>query len=281
MLCVGGGRESFSGRAAAVWTDHDAAPRRRPILSRRARARILSDLKSDYGVRAITGRSRRSARSYVGLPYASSEMRPNLFAFYRAGGDVILARAHIATLRTIERALARARCGAAACVTSRSRALVPSLKAKGEGRENLSRARDAVWWIAGPTACPSPRGLSSVCVFFNTHWGPARRVVYSVLSSRSRLGFVLLSPPRALCDNREDDSTNRRSITAGGTVCGGSKRDHNKPRPAFHFERLKTQNGVKEGNRACARGNTLITTTSEQARLPAEFKHIIKRRKRN
>ena len=26
---------------------------------------------------------------------------------------------------------------------------------------------------------------------------------------------------------------------------------------------------------------TILSTTSEQARLPAEFKHIIKRRKRN
>lgn len=32
------------------------------------------------------------------------------------------------------------------------------------------RARDEVW-IAEPTACPSPRGLSSVCVYFLTHIG--------------------------------------------------------------------------------------------------------------
>lgn len=118
MVCAGVGRESFSGRAPPVWTDHDAAAAAQFSLER-ARARAFCQIKeSDYGVRAITGRSRRSARSFVGLPYASSEMRPNLFAFYRAGGGC-----------------------------------------------DSPRARDEVW-IAEPTACPSPRGLSSVCVDF-------------------------------------------------------------------------------------------------------------------
>lgn len=84
-MCVWGGRESFSGRASPVWTDHDAAAAAAQFSLERARARAFCQIKeSDYGVRAITGRSRRSARSFVGLPYASSEMRPNLFAFYRA-----------------------------------------------------------------------------------------------------------------------------------------------------------------------------------------------------
>lgn len=125
--------------------------RRRPILSR-TRARILSDLKrAYYGVRAITGRSRRSARSFVGLPYASSEMRPNLFAFYRAGG-MILARAHMATFRTIERALARAPVVARCCVllqvararTAKAKRAHP-LSKREKGSRGESVARDEVW----------------------------------------------------------------------------------------------------------------------------------------
>lgn len=85
MVCVWRvGRESFSGRAPLFGPTTTPAATA-AAFSLDARAHSIR-LKSDYGVRAITGRSRRSARSYVGLPYASSEMRPNLFAFYRAGG---------------------------------------------------------------------------------------------------------------------------------------------------------------------------------------------------
>lgn len=84
MVCAGVGRESFSGRAPPVWTDHDAAAAAQFSLERGARAHSVRLKRAINGVRAITGRSRRSARSFVGLPYASSEMRPNLFAFYRA-----------------------------------------------------------------------------------------------------------------------------------------------------------------------------------------------------
>lgn len=153
---------------------------------------------------------------------------------------------------------------AAACVTSRSRAYSikrnahPLSKREKKGRERISLARDEVW-IAEPTACPSPRGLSSVCVYFLTHIGDRHDASCTpclVVEKRVGLGFVLLSPP----------------------LCETTRRIHN-----HHFERLKTQNGGERGNRArvCARAVTLITTTSEQARLPAEFKHIIKRRKRN
>lgn len=86
MVCVGGGRESFSGRAPLFGPTTTPPPPPNSLSNARERAHSVRLKESDYGVRAITGRSRRSARSFVGLPYASSEMRPNLFAFYRAGG---------------------------------------------------------------------------------------------------------------------------------------------------------------------------------------------------
>lgn len=145
----------------------------------------------------------------------------------------------MATLRTIERALARARCGAAACVTSRSRArfAYPLSPRERKGRENLSRAMRF-----GSRGRPRVRVHEAylACVFFfNTHWGPARRVVYSVLSSRESVWGLCYCPHRSVttCE------IHNRWGAAG--LCAGP-RDHNtrrRARPAFYFERLKTQNG--------------------------------------
>lgn len=153
MVRVGGVVECLSAAERRCLDRPRRRRRRRPILSRtRARAHSVRLKRAYYGVRAITGRSRRSARSFVGLPYASSEMRPNLFAFYRAGG-MILARAHMATFRTIERALARAPVVARCCVCYKSLARVqrkqsaraPSLEERKRVARGESVARDEVW----------------------------------------------------------------------------------------------------------------------------------------
>lgn len=84
MVCVGV-VESLSAAERRLFGPTTTPPPPPNSLSNaRARAHSVRLKRANYGVRAITGRSRRSARSFVGLPYASSEMRPNLFAFYRA-----------------------------------------------------------------------------------------------------------------------------------------------------------------------------------------------------
>lgn len=115
------------------------------------------------------------------------------------------------------------RCGV--CYESlAARAFVPFLQAKRKRVARICRARCGM--DRGADRVSESTRLNLACVVFNTHWGPARRVVYSVLSSRSRLGFVLLSPP--FCDRQpgfySSPGRGRIHITAGGTLCAGPKR---------------------------------------------------------
>lgn len=196
MVCVWGGRESFSGRAP-LFGPTTTPPRRRPTFSldARARARAFCQIKE---------RLRRTSDNWT-------------FAKERE----IFRRSPLRVVRNEAEPF---------CVLSRAGGMI------------LARARDAVW-IAEPTACPSPRGLSSVRVFFlNTHLGTGttRRVLRFVVA-RSRLGFVLLSPP--LCDNRRSYN---RWRGRGSCVPSWSKRPHHTQHgrvPLFTWNVLKTQNG--------------------------------------
>lgn len=165
-------------------------------------------------------------------------MRPNLFAFYRAGGMILGARI-FATFRTIERALARAPVVARCCVVlhkslarvqQKQSARTLSLQERKRVARGESVARDEVW-IAEPTACPSPRGLSSVCVYFLTHIGD-RHDASCTPSSRRReesVGVCVIVPTAlSLCDNR-------RSITAWRGLVFAGPRDHNTTRPAVRL----------------------------------------------
>lgn len=236
--CVGGGRESFSGRARrCLDRPRRRRHRRAPFsLDARARARAFYQIKERLRRTSDnwTFAKEREILRRSPLRVVRNEAEP--FCVLSRRRDVILARAYrdSSNDRTCVSARPLWRCGV--CYESLARACTLSLREREKGScENLSRAMRF-----GSRGRPRVRVHEAylACVFFLTHIGDrhdASCTPFCVVD-KSAVGVCVIVPT-ALCDNR-------RSITAKrGCVRGCVQETTTRRVPAFYFERLKTQNG--------------------------------------